>query len=170
MSILTLESQPNFPSEDLTDANATLLELLLANQTVLDQAHYNAEKESLLFRVGHRAIIANTSRFIDHAAYIEAISSGIAKYEVISRTVNPDQAKRAHNHEAALSYFINPDPTLDYLTLVGDTRDTFSFEMPRTKNVIEESTPFRLRQYQEYILAGAALARMAEIDVTRDTI
>lgn len=168
MTLFALESQPNFPVEDLTDANAALLELLLANQTVLEQVHYNAERTSSLFRVGHRAILANTSQFIELPTQLEALSNGISKYEVISMTVSPESAIR--NHDAALSYFINPGPTLDRLTLVGDTRDAFAQEMPRTKEVIVESTPRHFRPYQEYVLAGAALARMAEIDVTRDAI
>lgn len=167
MSILTLESQPNFPVEDLTDANAALLELLLANQAILEQAHHTVEEGSLLFRIGHRAILANTGRFIENPKQLEAISNGIAKYEVISMTISPDQAMQLHNQAAAMTYFINPDTTLDYLTLVSDVRDNFSTEMPRTKSVIEESTPRHFLLYQEYVLAGAALARMAEIDVTR---
>lgn len=168
MSLLTLEPQPNFPVEDLTDANAALLELLLANQAVLEQVHHTAEEGSLLFRIGHRAILANTGLFIERPDQLEAVSNGIAKYEAISMTVSPDQAMQSHNSSATTAYFINLDPTLDHLTLIGDTRDTFSTEMPRTKSVIVESTPRRFLPYRDYVLAGAALARMAEIDITRN--
>lgn len=169
MALLALESQPNFPIEDLTDANAALLELLLANQEIFEQAHHTVEEGSLLFRIGHRAILANTGRFIERPEQLDAISNGIAKYEVISLTVSPDQAMRTHEHSKVLSYFINPEPTLDYLTLIGDTRDTFSLEMPRTMEVVKESTPRRYRPYQEYVIAGAALARMAEVDIASGT-
>lgn len=167
MTLLTLESQPSFPLEDLTDKNAALLELLLANREIFEQAHHSAEEGSAAFRIGHRAILANTSLFIDSKERLDAVSNGVAKYEVISLTVNPTQALQSRDE--ALAYFINPDPTLDYLSLMGDTRHAFSSELPRTAEVIKESTPARFRSYQEYVLAGAALARMAELDTRPGT-
>lgn len=60
--------------------------------------------------------------------------------------------------------------TLDHLTLISDIREIFNHEMPRTRGVIKESTPCHLLPYCEYALASAALARMAEIDVTGSAI
>lgn len=167
MNLFTIESQPNFPIEDLSDTNASFLELLLANREIFTLTHDTAEQASALFRVGHRAIIATLAAHTQESRQISAISSGTAIFEAISAAVRLGNVPSEHNSQYAIDYFVNSEPTLDYLTLLSDINDTFRDEMPRTATVIQESIPVEYRPYAGYALAGAALTRMAEIDIAR---
>ena len=170
MNLFTIEPQPDFPTEDLTDVNAGFLELLLANREIFALAHDTAERASSLYRVGHRAIIASLASYTQESLQVSAISSGTALFEAISTTVRLGNIPPAHNSQQAMNYFINPEPTLDYLTLLGDVQDAFCSEMPRTSAVIKESASPEYRPYIGYVLAGAALTRMAELDVVQHSI
>jgi hypothetical protein len=167
MNLFNIEPQPDFPTEDLSDMNASFLELLLANREIFALAHNTAEQSSSLFRVGHRAIIASLAAHTQESRQVSAISSGTAIFEAISATVRLGNVPPAHNTRYAIDYFVNPEPTLDYLTLLSDVNDAFREEMPRTTTVIQESIPTEYRPYVGYALAGAALTRMAEIDIAQ---
>lgn len=170
MSLFTIESQPDFPTEDLTDTNAGFLELLLANREIFTLAHDTAERTSSLFRIGHQAIIASLAGYTQEPLQISAISSGTAIFEAISTTVRLGNVPSVHNSQQAVNYFLDAEPTLDYLTLLGDAHDAFCSEMPRTAAVIKESMPSVYRPYLGYALAGAALTRMAEVDIAQRSI
>ena len=57
-----LEAQPDYPAKDLTDSNAELLSLMLANPTLANGGHVAIEQCVPAFRLFHPAAIGSADR------------------------------------------------------------------------------------------------------------
>lgn len=166
MELILLDSQQNFPKEDITDSDAQILELLLQNTSTLENSHASAEQASILYKLGHKTIInASQAQIIDLEA--KAISHGIATYEAISLMMNP-KVSPAHN-----SIALHPHLQINHLSIEQDFKGeteraatVFTNELPRTSRVIEASAHRFYKGLTDYALKGAALARQLEIDAT----
>jgi hypothetical protein len=148
--------QPNFPGEDLTDDNADMLELLMANLRVLDTYHRLIEQESFAFAVGHNALVGMLKQNYDNKGFIDAFSHGITVFEAITATVGGEimrsDIQDIMSRAGEVSRFSGNQIT-DYHD--GAVED-FTKDMPRTANTIVASTSRFHGPLTTYALIGAA--------------
>jgi hypothetical protein len=165
MSIQTIpaiEPQPDFPECDLSDDNARMLGLMLANPGELKFNHNAAEQYSWVYRVGHPAIIRALDHTITNDSILDAINHGVVTYEAICTLVQhlpvPDVrgAMLVTHNASLLANHTSPDDVVEY---VGKARQKFERRMPRTAGVVYEASERFLGVMADYAIHGAALAR-----------
>ncbi len=64
--------QADFPRVDLTDGNADMLELMMANVDIVNESHRLVEDTSWIFRVGHATVLHGTKRTYDDSNYLSS--------------------------------------------------------------------------------------------------
>jgi hypothetical protein len=159
-----VEPQPRFPSEDLSDANTLVLELLLANASQLEFGHTNAEKLAWVYRVGHPAVLQACENVELAEQKLRAVNLGISSFEAISMFVHhlPDTIdKVVESNASGLALKFSRNQVLDYFS---DARERFNEEMPRTAIVIHEAASRFYGPIASYAIDGAAMARQFELD------
>lgn len=164
MSLLeTLSAQPRFPHEDLTDTNASLVELLIANSALRETMHEATEAVSLPSQVGHVSILSIVRDEYEQARRVDAIDHGVRSFEAIkaivaagSSTSTPDIS--ATNRALMLLRSANYERYLD------EAVSSFADTMPRTREVIHISSRSTCGYFTDYALLGAALAWQFEKD------
>ncbi|MCB9819797.1 hypothetical protein H6796_00605 [Candidatus Nomurabacteria bacterium] len=75
--ITGITPQEDFPRVDLSEENAELLELMLANLELVNSGHEMGEGVSWMFRVGHPAVVVGLGRIYDKPELLEAIDHGV---------------------------------------------------------------------------------------------
>lgn len=85
--LLGIEPQPDFPRVDMSESNARLLMVMLANRGMLKIFHETAESNILLFRLSHLAVSGAIDAIYDREKALAA-SIGVAIYEAASALVN----------------------------------------------------------------------------------
>lgn len=169
MSLLSMDIQPNFPHEDLTDNNALLIELVLQNKSMFETFHQTAEASSALFRLSHRAIHASVRRAIEDINALPAYSMGMGTYEAISLLVQAPETFARYDESEIIRYFYL-DPNTEYQgyeRVVDTAREQFITNLPRTSTVITAATARFYPGREDQVLTGAALTYVAECDITQ---
>ncbi|CAN5360060.1 hypothetical protein BH09PAT4_BH09PAT4_04700 [soil metagenome] len=169
MSLLAgLEASPDFPRNDLSEGNAMLLELMLANSSIVLTGHTNAEKISWVFRAGHAAMRVAIGRIVFDAERAAAFDHGISSYETIAALLSsaPDHCDMftVNTNALALSSGLTDDKLVDY---ISTAQQHFATDMPRTSDVVLHSSQRLHPTTASYAVAGAALARQFELDGLR---
>lgn len=164
--ITGLHAQPLFPTEDLSDANAWMLELMLANESFVESTHLDVEKISWMYKVGHAVVIAGARRMYDDAS-IHAINTGASMFETISAIVASEATIGAsgftvNSVAADITYKKEEARLVDY-TL--DAVEQFRNDLPRAAEVVLEASKRKHQTLRHYALLGAALERQFSIDV-----
>ena len=90
--ITGISPQPNFPHEDLTDTNADLLELMIANHDIRVSSHAAVEQLSWMFRIGHPTILFSAGHIYDEDERLAAINHGVVSFEAITAMVGGNAA------------------------------------------------------------------------------
>lgn len=162
MSIALLESQPNFPTEDITKETAEVLEFWLQNKEILSSTHEQT-KVFYLYRLGHAAL-ERTVRDSLSDAQRAAFSHGISAFEVTAALVKPAFGPKIDAQTATL-HIASTQQELrhSFARTVIDARDTFIEQMPHTCAAIGESALRFYRNHSDYVISGAAIARELEI-------
>lgn len=163
--ITGLHAQPLFPSEDLSDTNACMLELMLANASFVESTHLDVEKISWMYRDGHAVVIAGSRRIYDDAP-IQAINTGASMFETISAVVASEATAGVSNFSvnsvaASIAYTKEEAQLLDY-TL--EAVEQFRTDLPRATGVVLEASRRKHHALRHYALLGAALERQFSID------
>jgi hypothetical protein len=162
-----IESQPDFPGSDLSDTNAELLELMLANASLVENGHRGAERASWVYRVGHPALRLAGGRVLTESSYAEAFNHGISSYETIAALLHtvPENGDMfiVNANAVALVSVLEDGKLLDY---IDSAAQKFNHELPRTSEVILDSSERFYRTMARYAVFGAALARQFELDST----
>ncbi len=162
---MPLEPQPIFPLEDLTERNAEMLELMLANKMALDREHMASEMGALMYRVAHPAIVDTSSRTFD-PPYVDAISHGITMFEAISgyvvSSVGQDVDPIVVNFNAKVLMDASNDAQLQMKA--NESAEVFRDDMPRTTEVIIAGTKRFYGSLTNYALLGAAMERQFQLD------
>lgn len=165
--LLGLESQPNFPHEDLTDDNAAMLELLLQNEAVLLEGHKTAEAAAWVYGKAHPALRQAGERLEAVEPHLAAFSHGIAAYETVAALV---QAKpvpwSGENLLVVESKALEVRTGLGESALLGymdDASEQFKAEMPNTVEVVQESAKRLQLDVAGYAIIGAGVARQFEL-------
>lgn len=160
-----LEPQPSFPKKDITDKNAGMLELLLANEEIVLIGHEASEKLSWVFKVGHPAIVRGAGRIHDDSRKLAAVDRGVAIFETATTmlTSNPPDMdwSTVNTNGVALATAFNSRNLEAY----ADTAmHNFTENMPLTREVVEKSAARFFPYFTTYAALGAALARQFELD------
>lgn len=160
-----IESQPRFPQEDLTEDNAALLELMLANPDIAKLGHAKGEQFVPAFQLIHPAALRGTARVHEEPARLEALDHGIASFETLCLLLASNM--NAHPRVAAViaARFAGHAAAITSVEqyLYGSL-ETMRDEMPLTTEVVSESSRRFFGYFTEYALLGAALARQMELD------
>lgn len=163
--IKSAEYQSNFPYEDLNDSNADQLELMLANQALVQNSHQASETYSKIYRIGHPTIVTSMKRIYDNSQQLAAVDHGVAAFEAAALTIAhaPEEENSiiTHTNAASLLRTLSDYEFRDY-TLEAVER--FQAETPRLKEVIETSSRRFHGPLTHYAVLGAAMARRFEID------
>lgn len=167
--IQRLDFQPHFPTEDLTDANADFISLMLASQKFFQEEHIRAEKLSRLFTYAHPTVVGGFRSRDCSADILKVVSRGAAAFEVIYLMTHCGLVPETHfdSDGSAKRECINATLPLDYEYIADTLPEEFYHDMPKTAEIIKNTVPEDHRYYIRYALAGAALARMTEMDVTQ---
>lgn len=166
MSIITgLEAQPRFPYEDLTDNNADMLELMLANIELVEHGHTAAEDVSWVFRVGHPALMDGIDRVYD-APKVDAVNHGITTFEALSAMVTSETPLThdffvANARAAELSAKFKERDLRDY---IDRSIEAFQTETPKTTEIVARSSRRFYGSLTHYAVLGAALSRQFELE------
>jgi hypothetical protein len=169
MGLITLEPQNTFPHEDVSDTNADMLELLLLNREAVELGHASAEKVSYLYQIGHKALAIAAAPHLNDDERYHAFSYGIATFEAVAAFVRPQPDAATHSNFKVNFKVMNAHRQVsdDFFSAMGNARDAFADQVPRTKLLIGQSAARFYRQSAiDSALTGAALARQLEIDAT----
>jgi hypothetical protein len=170
MNLLTKpEVALDFPEKDLSEPNARLLELMLANNTILAQGHMYAERSSWSYLVGHALIRDITNQSFTDLQERKAIDHGIRSIEAIAwltRSITERHATYAVERCFATfkTRLIGENP----VEVIAIAHEHFAETMPRTVRAITEGAHRSFPTLAHYVIAGAALMRQFELDSTRE--
>lgn len=163
--ITGLEAQPNYPSSDLTDSNAELLSLMLANPDIMSGGHRLAEQSIQAFRLFHPVATASANRMFDGASHLQAIDHGVACYEALCALL---AAKTEPNIFAAAKVcaLLERATSFSVESYVHNASDAMRQQLPRTAEVIHEASARYHGYFANLAVTGAALAWQMEVDAT----
>ena len=88
-SFLHLQLQPNFPDEDLSEQNATILKYMLRESGISTQASSLEKHQYGAFQLAQRVLKITGVSLRYSQDELQAFSHGFATYEVISDVVRP---------------------------------------------------------------------------------
>ncbi|HEY1085239.1 MAG TPA: hypothetical protein VGE34_00750 [Candidatus Saccharimonadales bacterium] len=157
--------QPNFPVEDLSESNAELLELMMANPDLVMRSHAALEQFSYMFVVSHKSINTAVGHAIDDARRLAALDHGVTTFEAITAMVDGharvSDSIPVHNQALRLVHFDPRDLEKHFDLSCAE----FQEQTPRTAEVIRVSSARFHGHLTDYALLGAALSRKFERDV-----
>lgn len=159
-----IQPQAEFPRVDLTDDNADMLELMLANTQIVNESHRLVEASSWIFRVGHATVMHGTKRTFDADDRLAAVDSGIVTFEALTAMVSGMASTSdmlAVNNQASRLIQADGRKLDEYIEA---SVESFSADMPRTRGVIEQSTRRFHGHLTGYAMLGAAMSRQFELD------
>lgn len=157
--------RPNFPIEDLSEENAELLELMMANPELLMRSHMAIEQISYMFVVSHKTINTAVKVTFDDTRSLEALNHGITTFEAITAMVDGharvSDSIPLHNQALRLVH-LDPRELDSHFDL---SLAEFQEQTPRTAEVIRTSSERFHKHLTAYALLGAAMSRKFERDV-----
>lgn len=162
--IIGVESQPQFPVEDISDNNASMLELMLANNDIVQMGHIEVEKIAWVFRVGHPAVVRSLGRIYDESERLNAIDHGVAVFEAASSLLcnAPSGEESVVNTNAvALVRGFSERKLSDY---VDTAYQDFVTSLPNTRDIVASSSERFYPERGNYAVLGAALVRQFQLD------
>lgn len=165
-----IESQPRFPQEDLTEDNAAVLELMLANRELAQMGHSEGEQFVPAFQLLHPAALRGTARVHDDPTRLEALDHGVASFETLCMLLAANVA--AHPRVAAVvaARFAGQGTAVTSVErYLYQSLETMRVEMPRTTEVVLSSSQRFFGYFTEYALLGAALTRQMELEASNET-
>lgn len=159
-----LEAQPDYPADDLTDGNAELLSLMLANDSLVLGGHVQAEASIQAFRLLHPTATTSANRVFDDHDRVAVVDHGVACYEALCALV----AARAEMDifvAAKVCALLERATTGSIETYVHEATEQMCNVLPRTARVIHEASTRRYGYFARLAVTGAALAWRMELDV-----
>ncbi len=166
--IAGLEMQPNFPYEDLSDVNADLLELMLANHEFVMTGHREAERYANMFRCAHSAIQQGADRLYDDPERIAAISHGVAVLEAASSMVGALPSGREYDITSQSVAIASVLREPDLHKYISDATELLREETPRLAELSRTVSRRFYRHLATYAELGTAIERQFVLDTTSE--
>lgn len=166
--VVGIEAQPDFPQNDLSDANAEALELLMANLQLVEVGHQAAETAQRIFRFSHPAI-AHVAEKIDFTgAQQGAVNHGVAVFEAMSAMICAELTEISRFNTIHQSSVLQEQMSVEVAREhVFAAYESFRSEVPRTASVVASSSERYVRGMTAYALVGAAAARQFAIECSQ---
>lgn len=165
-----LDPQPLFPHEDITDKNAAMLELMLADRTLLQGLHVAAEATSKVFQVTHPALIGAANYSYSEVSRREAVDHGASTFEAISTLIQAPLPGDEDKIFTVVRKFLLASRESQYLDMSLSAAEKFRSELPNTAEVITSASSRYFAYLTEYAVVGAALTRRLELDSSDPTL
>lgn len=157
--------QFNFPREDLSDANADLLEFMMANRDIVAAGHQLAERVVWSFKVGHAAISRSSSKVYDDFDWQSAINHGTTTFEAITAMVGGGVSRvdsfPIHTQAVALIH----SSARELRNHCEEAIDEFQANAPRAAEVVRVSSSRYYGSLATYAVLGAAMSWQFERDI-----
>lgn len=168
-SLLIPKPQPNFPLEDVNEANAALFGQLLYEPTFVEAAHDLAEQNIIGFKIGHQ-----TLRSLSYALYMDytqqnAFSYGATVYEALSVAVRPtfqEQPNPLALRAKTAEILALPGDAFSAAITMRDHEERLLDEAPATSKLIIAASDLQPQMDRRFVLMGAAMER----DIDRDLL
>lgn len=164
-----LEAQPKFPHVDLTDTNAAMLELMLANKSIVDAGHQASDSAHWLYRVAHPTITRLSPRIFPDLAQLEAIEHGVAMYETVASLVCANSQTSDVFAVNSLCHKMLVAKTTAFEAVTDQAVESLHRNTPLTMQVVEQAARRFYPSRTHYSVLGAALARDFEIQASKDS-
>jgi hypothetical protein len=159
------QETPEFPLQDLSEDNADVLELMLANAEIVTQGHVYAEKTSWVYRAGHPVLLVALKSLFDDREHIHALDHGIRSYEAtawLTKSITEHCDMFTINaHACTLASQLGETGLSAH---IDHAVQKFTTELPRTAHVIAQSSARFYPALSQFAVAGAALTRQFAID------
>lgn len=167
-----VEPQPLFPREDLTENNANLLSLVLANLAINSECHEKAELIYPLLAQTHLPLMQASYNQYGQGAVLLAIDHGIQTFEALTFCVRAKHEELNNfvlrkNSAVMLANSSTSAQTVNNYFL--KIHEEFAVQMPNTAEVIIESAG-RFTNKSDYVRLGSAIARQFELDCSGEEI
>ena len=165
-----IDTQPEFPKEDLTDNNTRYLSVALSKYARFSQAHEAAKLQYPLFTGTHKPLLDASGNLFDDPSFLYAVSHGIGGMEAIAilvgaENLTPDIDAIKHN----VTGIINPANNAFVENYFEQAYTEFVEETPHTAEVISETVSSFYPGMARAAILGGAIARRFELDCTKDT-
>ena len=162
-----LEHQPNFPHEDLSEANTLWLSLGLGNNDIVTyvHTHVHTEYHFRIFRATHLPLTMAARNLYESQSTVSAINFGIKALEVMTMLVHAnDLEPNLVVLENNINGIVDARNTRTVSSYFEEAQESFIRETPRTAQVIYESS----QRHNDPRLAvlGGAIARQFSIHNT----
>lgn len=165
MSILSVEFQPDFPKQDISDTNAELLEILLLNQTFIEKSHSLAEKNQELYGTLHTTAKKHEAQFpVGNPDPHTSFLYGMSLYEVTAGFVRPPSENKNHVltfARTSLGTILRSSHAID--SLVDAMYDMREAQPKLARVIITAAGRAYSLKTAEYALMGAAIERDFEL-------
>lgn len=170
IELIRLKSQDDFPENDITNDNATILKQMLTDPGIREYAHQTAEKSMTLYRMSHIALreVVNTQSDFGHDGGVW-FNYGIVQYEATADLLRMTIQNRPRYYEDLVS--------AQYMTALLKAKDQDNYfdkahtsllnEQPIFCEVVEavtKQTPGSRQRMVDHALFGAAVQRQVELD------
>lgn len=157
----TIKGNPGFPFVDITDSDASIIELLLSNRDIVDEGHKVAEEVIPAFRYGHEGVDVAGGRMFDDQREAEAFSYGFALIEAANLRFNGLVAHRlgqsAFRAEVdGVVKEISDEALREYAEIAITD---FWAHTPNTARVVETASSRFYSHLAEKAILGAAFGR-----------
>lgn len=153
-----LTLQPDFPREDLTDSNADILELMMANLQVVKEQHKIADQLSWSFRIGHSALVISSSHVFEEKQHLAALNYGITVFEAMAASVGAGIMRSDTQGVIARTHELTQFDGREMREYQDGASEDFAIAAPRTAEVVKISALRFHKHLATYALIGAALS------------
>ncbi len=163
MTDVKFEAQPDFPYNDVSTGNASNLVAAMRGKSTIDQYHERAVKERPYWNA-LKAIHESAGHHIADPELHATMLTGMKIYEAMAVAIQPARYVHVQPIDIAVRVpLFQYDLTHNFYETLSVV-DEFEHEMPRTTIVIGICAMALAAESDDYILAGAALARKLEIE------
>lgn len=159
-----IEAQPRFPWEDLSEPNASMLELMLANSGLVTAGHINGESIVREFRRMHSSVVDGTRRIYDDDPKVKAVNYGVACFETMHIMLASAQEPLPHyavHNSAALVFGLREQTLRGH---IDAAYGLFQQRMQNAADVVKASAERNYGIYTTYALLGAAVMWQLALD------
>jgi hypothetical protein len=175
IELVRLKPSENFPENDISEDNATILKTLLCDPGIQEYAHDSSERSVTLYKMSHlvlRELIGESTVLSNKGA--EWFNNGVVQYEAAASLLRLNDEKPILHRENLV--------TIPYMTALLKADENASFfdkahsrllELPNLCDVFESVTKHTLSSDHnviQHVLLGAAVQRSIEVDTIHDTI
>lgn len=159
-----IEAQPRFPWEDLSEPNASMLELMLANHNLVTAGHLDSEGIVQEFRRMHSSVVDGTRRIYDDDPKVIAVNHGVACFETMHILLASAQEPLAHyavHNSMALVVGLREQTLRRHIEAAYEL---FQERMRNAADVVKASAERNHGHYTTYALLGAAVMWQLALD------